>query len=349
MDNQSATSSLVSKRNSPQFPDASRYFKINKITGQLQTYWGESPASRLPTNTSTPTNMAPPEIGFYVLLVELRDGGRPPLSSTAVFYVNISEPIQKYFGYYLFSGMNISNVLIMCIIVSCSVILIISLIGAICWVRLRKNTPLGNGVDGGNSVNSSVKHLPSGPHVVPLIPAKRISNYELDQDMFNPDCVSWRPDYTSDFPVNDSSALSFSPHAGITTNFSSGSCNCAHGGTLFSTGCDSTVNNFRQPGLHSRLDQYYVDEASHLYGIADPAVVSSILYQSEPNHFENAHYSMGGTTTNSNNGGSDSGIDSGTGFVTSMLTGTMESNTKHTVDIRNLGAKPVFSVKTLNY
>ncbi|TGZ64973.1 hypothetical protein CRM22_006078 [Opisthorchis felineus] len=352
MDNRSATYGLVRNQNNLQFPDASRYFKINKITGQLQTYWGESASPRVratnSTTSSDPTNMAPPEIGCYVLLVELRDGGRPPLSSTAVFYVNISEPIQKYFGYYLFSGMNISNVLIMCIIVSCSVILIISLIGAIFWVRLRKNTPLVNGVDGETSVNSSVKHLPSGPHVVPLMQAKRISNYELDQEMFNRDCVPWRPDYMSDFPVNSSSAINFSPHAGIQTNFCSRSCGCAHGGTLFSTGCDPTMDSIRQPGAHARLDQYYLDEASHLYGIADPNAVPSLLYQSEPNYFENAHYSMGGTTTNSNNGGSDSGIDSGTGFVASVMTGTNESTTKHTMDIRTLGAKPVFSVKTMN-
>ncbi|TPP62324.1 Protocadherin-11 Y-linked [Fasciola gigantica] len=137
------------------YRDGMHFFNLDKQTGLLTTAWGQNTdqyASKTADDTTLLSNttdigvkhqnIEQPEPGLYSVVVELRDMSSSPLTSKAVFFVNISEPVSMGFAFGLFSETNLSNTVILVLIMVCSLALIISLTAAIFWVRFRNDNPV---------------------------------------------------------------------------------------------------------------------------------------------------------------------------------------------------------------
>nr|CDS28059.1 protocadherin 1 [Hymenolepis microstoma] len=134
--------------------DGYPYFKLDEIDGHLRTGWLYGSHKNPIEGNSTEKPPAPPSFGVHVLVIELRDGGSPSLSSRVMLYVNITEAASSGFfglGGFGFGEAGLGNTVILILIIVCSFVLIISLTAAIFWVRLRVYTnngipPPANGV-----------------------------------------------------------------------------------------------------------------------------------------------------------------------------------------------------------
>ncbi|TGZ64974.1 hypothetical protein CRM22_006079 [Opisthorchis felineus] len=153
-DNEKQTDERQNTERNSDLLNGFNYFVLDETEGHLTTYWGlpdedneaiSNNGASLMTNLSSSVlkrskSNTPPEPGLYVLHVELRDGGVPSLVTSATFYVNISEAVGGIFGLAFFTSANMSNTIILVLIMVCSLALIISLTAAIFWVRFRKDT-----------------------------------------------------------------------------------------------------------------------------------------------------------------------------------------------------------------
>ncbi|VDL45149.1 unnamed protein product [Hymenolepis diminuta] len=134
--------------------DGSQYFKLDEIDGHLRTAWLYGSHKNPMEGNSTEKPSTAPSLGVYALIIELEDGGNPPLGSRVMLYVNITEAVSSgFFGLagFGFGEAGLGNTVILILIIVCSFALIISLTAAIFWVRLRVYTnngvpPQGNGV-----------------------------------------------------------------------------------------------------------------------------------------------------------------------------------------------------------
>ncbi|KAA0193633.1 Protocadherin-9 [Fasciolopsis buskii] len=136
------------------FRDGINLFNLDSQTGSLTTAWGHTAdmstskqAEKIAIVSNTTDirtkrhTIEQPGPGLYSIVIELRDMGFPPMSSKAVFFVNISEAVGMGFAFGLFSETNLSNTVILVLIMVCSLALIISLTAAIFWVRFRNDNP----------------------------------------------------------------------------------------------------------------------------------------------------------------------------------------------------------------
>ncbi|CAI2738394.1 unnamed protein product [Dicrocoelium dendriticum] len=134
--------------------DGYKYFHLEEVTGLLSTYWDvttESSKLLKPLeeheNTTTSHKSSSlershspqaPRSGVYILRVKITDKGNPPLSTLAIFYVNISDATEGYLGFsFLFTGDYMNNAIIMLLITMCSFVLVLSLVAFIIWARSR--------------------------------------------------------------------------------------------------------------------------------------------------------------------------------------------------------------------
>ncbi|VDP65111.1 unnamed protein product [Echinostoma caproni] len=137
------------------YRDGMHLFELDSQTGFMTTAWGQSQdnSASEPVEEIAPSNgsseivkrrrrVEQPEPGLYAILVELRDMGPTPMTTKAIFYVNISEPVGMGFAFGLFSETNLSNTVILVLIMVCSLALIISLTAAIFWVRFRNDSSI---------------------------------------------------------------------------------------------------------------------------------------------------------------------------------------------------------------
>ncbi|KAF5403780.1 Protocadherin-11 Y-linked [Paragonimus heterotremus] len=138
--------------------DGFSYFSIDPHQGHLRTAWGsEGIMTMLKSDSQIGGNVShrnwphvhfrhlktkSPRPGLYGVAVELRDGGTPPLITKCLFYVNVTEAVGNSIGFFLFGDKSLSNTIMMTLILGCSFVLIASLISAIVWVRFRNVSPI---------------------------------------------------------------------------------------------------------------------------------------------------------------------------------------------------------------
>nr|CAH8846180.1 unnamed protein product [Trichobilharzia regenti] len=171
------------------------YFTIDEQTGQLTTFWGNdmkevetsASASRKHSTNSNKSSSGKysidktydkknkltkrlksrgqPTPGLYLISVNLQDKGVPQHNTEAIFYVNISEPIGDHFGFWTLHDSNMSNTIILILIIVCSLALIISLTAAILWVRFRSDNqmsrPTSNGAYKQGTLITTDPHNPN--------------------------------------------------------------------------------------------------------------------------------------------------------------------------------------------
>ncbi|KAA3677401.1 protocadherin delta 1 [Paragonimus westermani] len=353
-------------------PDGYAYFYVDQIHGHLKTHWGKP-------DTGKSTEISPletaqndsdldkrslefkstdsPKPGLYVLYVELRDGGKPPLVTHAHFFVNISEPIGISFWLGLFTTTNMSNTIILILITVCSLALIISLTAAIFWVRFRKDSHEPGSIsyrnNSGGYVGPTVicpDSVPNGYFYPTRYPAVgsplNTSTLDCDHGFDSQDatllCEKERM-LSSNFAEN---TFEYCPNGTFTRG--------GHCGTLLPVGLpsESTFDydmekpmstspvsfvdgihllpvscSDADPRFYHRTTIHSGENAEWLAAAVDQIPVDSLFayptdsnYTNGLNHFDYVTGGPGAHVTNSSTGGSDSGVDSGAGIVCSTIT-----------------------------
>ncbi|KAF6771049.1 hypothetical protein AHF37_10575 [Paragonimus kellicotti] len=353
-------------------PNGYAYFYVDQIHGHLKTHWGKPDAGTFTETNPVETaqneserdkknlefkSTDSPKPGLYVLYVELRDGGKPPLVTNAHFYVNISEPIGITFWLGLFTTTNMSNTIILILITVCSLALIISLTAAIFWVRFRKDS---------HEPGSNSHRNHSGGYVGPTVICQdSVPNgyfYPTRYPALGSPLNTSTLEYDHGFDSQDGTLLCEKERV-LSSNFNDTNFEyCSNGtftrgrhcGTLLPMGLpgESTFDydiekpmstspvsfvdgvhllpvscSDADPRFYHRTTIHSGANAEWLAAAVDQIPVDSIFaYSTDPNytnglnHFDYVTGGPGAQVTNSSTGGSDSGVDSGAGIVCPTIT-----------------------------
>ncbi|CAL8093081.1 unnamed protein product [Calicophoron daubneyi] len=326
------------------------YFRVDEISGQIMTSWGDR-SSHLVANEvkkngenkgdSTPTS-GPPKPGIYYVIVELTDQGSPPLSSQAIFYLNVSEAVGDGLFIRWFGGTSMSNSVMLILVMVCSLALTTSLVAAVFWVRyrrnrgIRRNTNRRNASANCNPTILSASRNAAGYFYPTNYPPVDCSNHLADAErgfILPGECKfsekevelrsSWRNSAFDVFPFNEFEWDIYEENTIVRTikpisesNSKNGEEASEYEGTYplirDTVVVPVEVSTRRLVEGKERIPEAISSYNSTAYS-ADPVflVPSDINYA----HFSQADSVMYGIAVNNSTGGSDSGVDSGAGGV----------------------------------